>query len=822
MHTLKNYLTETLIYITEAKLPEFVNKYMKAHANHPMVRENPEQAREMIAGAHKHANDHDEAMFLTQHLLDEFYKPEEDDLTMSNVVRTWRSAKAKNYIPKEERLYGQTHDDLMQKFKAIPEFSKVNVGITGKQRNALNELETFKIGTIDHPEHGKLAVYNFNSQNAADDEVREAARQNFSKLCTGERYSWCVLPNKERMKAYSQEGLGFFTYVDENGRAVISHGYGDRATPEVPAGVVVDPDNRTHAHQREVKNQTLKILPENKKYAYAVTNNLLDITDVKKEIEKEYERIKKDKSGLHDMLTMTPGHLHEHFSEEMFDDLLKSFHKNINENGDQFLGHEYADKLQQSTFLNKAFAERILREPNPKKHNATLLKNLRFGTGVGLRDMENMFANNPNPLIRRAFAGNETLYVPPGVRSNYAPYHDSGEEHGFSDETFQKLLADPDESVRHNALVGHNMAGKRVTDFIFNTDNSVDEKLKAFFSRGNHPSIHWRTPSSYFPFRHLDPDLKEHEEHIDFIKDPKNEEFYTRALEIDSNIDDEWARRFGTFYVNSLHRQYEDTPSSNIMAMLVKHPNLSRERATSSMMVSGNPEVIKNGLSREDEQGDLADYFSTHGNPEVRAAALTSGKANLKTVYDSLNSETDAQVRSQIFNHLMDNPLKHYLLPKKPGRGWGGENRNRLTPQMIKNRNYIMNESNDEGLIKSFYKTALDDSQHEDSDGQLLVPIGVIEKHLETKWKNPDTLNAIRGYINRRSDSYRKNNIESANRDDEIVARTENILNRANKVSSDNLKYSSIIPLKENRIKNPTKYLKENTYNTILNYFKTL
>jgi hypothetical protein len=812
MHTLKNYLIETLIYITEAKLPEFVNKYMKAHANHPMVRENPEQAREMIAGAHKHANDHDEAMFLTQHLLDQFYKPEEDDLTMSNVVRTWRSAKAKNYIPKEERLHGNTHDDLMQRFASIPELSNVKLGVSGKQRMALRGLEKYKLGTINHPEHGKLSVYNFNTENTSDEQEREAARQNFSKLCTGGRYSWCVLANPSYMQTYSQRGSGFFTYVDEDGKAVVSHGHGDRATDDVPGGVIVNPDNSTHEYQKELKSQTAELLPENKKFDYKLANNIIDQDSIKDEIQKEYGRLKKEKNEL-SLISKTPILAHEHFSEEMLDDLSNSLYKKINEKG--WLENEYSEKIQPSKILNKAFGERVLRDPNPQKHHAILLKQLNFGMDPELNEMESKFADHPNPLIRRAFAGNETLYHPSDME---------GRNRGLSDETFQKLLADPDEGVRHNALVGHNMAGKRVTDFIFNSDNSIDEKLKAFFSKGNKSSIHWRTPSSYFPFKNLNPDLQEHAEHENFIKDPKNEEFYTRALEIDSNIDDDWGRRFGTFYVNSLHRHYEDKPSSDIMAMLVKHPNLSRERATSSMMASNNPQVIKNGLTREDEQGDLADYFSTHGNPEVRAAALTSGKANLKTVYESLNAETDPQVKNEVFNHMMDNPIRNYLLPKKAGRGWGGEKKNKLTPQMIKNRNYIMGESNDERLIKTFYKTALDDWEHEDASGELLVPVGVLEKHLNTKWKNADTLNTIRGYINRRSDVYIKNNIESANRDDEIATRTENILNTAkNKIGNDIVRtYGNDIPLKENRIKNPKKYLKENTYNNILKYFKTL
>lgn len=813
MIKLKEYLVESLIYLTEAKLEDFVNKYMKVHANHEVVKSSPELARQLIGAAHKHANDHDEAMFLTDHLLSGFYKPEEDDMTMSGVIGTWRSAKAKNLIPKEAKLAGVSHDDLMERFKSIPELADIKVGLGGKQRKALSALDQHKLGTIDHPEYGKLTVYNFDKNNAGEEARREELRKHFSNLCTGTRYHWCVLGNKSYMETYVKKGTGFFTYVDENGVAKISHGYGDRGTTDVPAGVVVNPDNSTHRHQELVKRQTLELLPKEKKLEYALTNNLFSEKEIDEKMPEILRMYSEKEPGEHAIgLTSLPPSVHRKFSDDTVDTIYKKATKHLEGGRDTW---DLLQSIGGARFLTTRLADRILAKPEISKQDTSILKNLNLGLEPSrhsepafpeeqrplqsyerdLLNLQQTMASHPNPSVRRALAANDQTMD----RQSYKHML-------LDDDVFKQLLNDSDPSVRHNALIGKNMTTPRKRKFIFDKSQPVDDRVKAFFSAGTgyatHHSFH-DIPNEMF----LDPD---------------HEEFMSKIIKQDTLYRSSYDRKISPNDINRFVNLYStNKPNSPVVTSLIQHPEFSKEHFDTLMAQTNNPDIFESALKSKYATPELVQKVLNHpemgSNPHLRSTALLSRGTDLEGFHKALKTETNPDVRNHLLSHLDESHISRYFVPGGRVFMYLPPEQRVLTDYHRKNRDYALN-SGEEFLIRHVYNTTREQDQYMfggTQDNPIPNPEKVspdlLLKHLNTKWKNPDTTKAVVDYARTNYASYKDH--------PELSYRIKTLDSTG---LNSNMEIQPVVDLRIHEQVNPRKYLKKTALNSIQNYFKQL
>lgn len=244
-----------MLYLVEAKIDDFAKRYLNYHKDEPVVQNNPEHAEKLIRHAHKFAQGHDEAIYLTKELLNGSYRPEEDDATIQSVLGKWRKAKTQGLVG--GKLSDHTHESISAVFRDIPQLN-----MQKRQSQALQGMEKYKIGSIEHPEHGNLSVYNIRQKDIKDDKEYENASSILRKTCSGS--SWCVLPQGHgptHLKHYSH-GHGIFFYVNQNGQPVLSHGFGDRG--------IVRPDNSVvDEHEAEdIKKKTSSLLTGDKKEAY--------------------------------------------------------------------------------------------------------------------------------------------------------------------------------------------------------------------------------------------------------------------------------------------------------------------------------------------------------------------------------------------------------------------------------------------------------------------------------------------------------------------------------------------------------------------------
>jgi predicted secreted Zn-dependent protease len=270
--------------VLEAKSNEFANRYLNIHKEHPLVKSNPEEATSLVQHAHQFAQGHDEATYLTRQLLDKTYKPGEDDSTIKSTLGKWRKAKTEGLI--SGNLSSHTHDTISQAFRNFPQLD-----MQKNKASALKGMEKYKIGDIDHPEHGKLGVYHVSKSDINDDKEYENISSSLRKTCSGS--SWCVLPKEHgptHLKHYSH-GHGIFFYTNDKGSPVLSHGFGDRGIVRPDNSVIHDDESKI------VKKQTSSLLTGTKKekYDFFSGNNTLS----KEKQHKMYDEFGGDHGAAH-------------------------------------------------------------------------------------------------------------------------------------------------------------------------------------------------------------------------------------------------------------------------------------------------------------------------------------------------------------------------------------------------------------------------------------------------------------------------------------------------------------------------------------------
>lgn len=276
MLTFTQHLTEEISFIVEG-VEDFVNRYIKLHANHPKVQSSPEEARKLIAAAHPHTQSHDEAIYLTRSLLDGEYDPEKDDSMMRSDLGAWRK-------------FSQKHKDKIKSGSKLPpppkmsDFSRAQLAshLSIPDKNPLPGLEDYHIGTVEHPELGTIDVHHVSNSDMIKKfpapYQRRLEYDRISKIKSDhcpvipgrpEGQRMCTISSGEHLENYStNSGYFFFTHRDRKKlnsvpELILGAGDGDHR------GIVDtynDPPPRDISDS--IHNQVRKLLPFAKRLQY--------------------------------------------------------------------------------------------------------------------------------------------------------------------------------------------------------------------------------------------------------------------------------------------------------------------------------------------------------------------------------------------------------------------------------------------------------------------------------------------------------------------------------------------------------------------------
>lgn len=399
--------------LLEAKVDDFINRYTNYHKDLPIIENNPDLAKQLIGHAHKFAQGHDESIFLTRQLLDGVYKPGEDDPTIQATLGKWRKAKTSGLVG--GKLSDHTHESISAVFEDIPQLN-----LQKRQTVALQGMEKYKIGSINHPTHGTLDVYNIRKKNIQDDTEYQNISSSLRKTCSG--YSWCVLPQENgpvHLKHYSH-GPGIFFYVNNQGTPVLSHGFGDRG--------IVRPNNRviSNDESKDIITKTSSLLKDDHKEVYEFFNTGKKDFDFNKQ------------NAMYDEF----GHIHgaAHFLDPRVNTHPKLINRILDDVLDQrfnYRGTELAENLAKHPNFNSSHISTVI-----KKLNQSYPTTSSLGTGTTTLLQKSFDSKNLKPEhIDEAIQSKNNFIVTAGIKSYLAkPKH------------IKWILANhPDPSVRIDA-----------------------------------------------------------------------------------------------------------------------------------------------------------------------------------------------------------------------------------------------------------------------------------------------------------------------------------------------------------------------------------
>ncbi len=286
MLSFRRFLIESYYHslLLEDKRTEFVNRYMKHNREHPLVQQDPEEARRRIAHSLQFGQNPEEHKFITRQLLDGRYKPGEDDPTIQATLGNWRKlTRETRGVHDGKTLADHDHDSVSAIFRASSGETK-----SSKAKQSAGDLAKYHIGTIDGGEHGPLDVYHihrdmvpegvdveeetFRIQGKEYKQETEKPYIDFSKaikrVCPPDS-TICVQHAGAYVKGYSH-GHGFFLYTNQNGQTVYGHGNNDDG--------IMRHDNSAVKGQeaQSIKNQTANLLSGKRKTNYALMAGSVD------------------------------------------------------------------------------------------------------------------------------------------------------------------------------------------------------------------------------------------------------------------------------------------------------------------------------------------------------------------------------------------------------------------------------------------------------------------------------------------------------------------------------------------------------------------
>lgn len=271
MKNFKHFLFEEYqaLFLVEAKIDDFTNQWMKLHADHPLVKEDPKKAAELIRGSFGLGQTPDEHRYITTQFLNRILKPKEDDPTIRDTLGMWRKIVKRN-LHGGKKLSDFNHDSAQRFFNQFPELRK-----TIKKSAATRDLEPYHIGQIDHPEYGKLDVFHISQDNVKSPKEYEIFQRAMKTSCTIPGSTVCVQHHPEYVEGYSK-GHGFFAYLDKTGTFRLGHGFQDRGIVRHDNEVLYGDEHKLVAEQtaKLIKNAGHKLV-----YKMAVDIPSLEITD---------------------------------------------------------------------------------------------------------------------------------------------------------------------------------------------------------------------------------------------------------------------------------------------------------------------------------------------------------------------------------------------------------------------------------------------------------------------------------------------------------------------------------------------------------------
>ena len=406
MLSFKRFLIESYRHslLLEDKRTEFVNRYMKHHREHPLVQQDPEEARRRIAHSLAFGQNPEEHKFITGQLLSGTYKPGEDDPTIQATLGNWRKlTKETRGVHNGKTLADHSHDTVSALFRASSGETK-----SSKAKQSAGDLAKYQIGTIDGGEHGPLDVYHIHQdmvpegKEVQDENVRfEGEDRKFNtekpyidfskaikKVCPPGS-TICVQHAGAYVKNYSK-GHGFFLYTNKDGQTVYGHGNNDRG--------IVRHDNSVVKGQeaQSIKDQTGNLLSGKRKADYAFTAGSEDTIhpDVKLTDEEFGTALNHPDSDVRLTAVKSknfgPQHMERALGDEHFS--VRAAAVESPHFGSQHLERALGDedhyvrrKAVQSPHFGPQHLDRALNDPNKDVVKAAKLAAARFATQKAMR-----------------------------------------------------------------------------------------------------------------------------------------------------------------------------------------------------------------------------------------------------------------------------------------------------------------------------------------------------------------------------------------------------------------------------------------------------
>jgi hypothetical protein len=253
------------IFLRESKIEDFTKRYGKIFKNHPLVKENPEEAKKLFTHTHGLGLGHHESVFAIRSFLDKTLKPNEDELSIRKTIQNWNKAK------KERRITGEISSHTYESARsALKKAEKPDTDPETVLRSVSPGLKNYHIGTIEHPEHGTLNVYHISHKQIGDNKYEYSRLSSELKKHACKDNTHCVIKagdyGAEHLNTYSR-GHGFLLYTGKNNKTIFGHGFGDRGIVD-PANKVVSPEEHKFLTQR-----THALLPESHKEIYNFINS---------------------------------------------------------------------------------------------------------------------------------------------------------------------------------------------------------------------------------------------------------------------------------------------------------------------------------------------------------------------------------------------------------------------------------------------------------------------------------------------------------------------------------------------------------------------
>jgi hypothetical protein len=418
------------IFLRESKIEDFTNRYSKIFKDHPLVNENPEEAKKLFTHTHGLGLGHHESVFAIRSFLDKTLKPNEDEFSIRQTINKWNKAK------KEGRVTGEISNHTFETVRsALKKTEKPDTDPEKVPRSISPGLKNYHIGTIEHPEHGSLNVYHISHKQIGDnnDEYSRLSSELKKHACKDNTHCVSGDYGAEHLNTYSR-GHGFLLYTGKNNKTIFGHGFGDRGIVD-PANDVVSPEEH-----KFLSSKTHALLPESHKEIYHFINSDQKDFSLEKQ-EKMYNEFG-DVAGAY------------------FADHKKNTHPKILT---KLLDHKNSNVVVASLYHPNATQENIIKALNNKSGylRGEVIRHPKATPEHINKALDDVFEDIRVSAIRHPNATQENITKALNDKSNYV--RDTATRHpNVTPEHITKALADPHWSVRAGAIRHPNVTPEHI------------------------------------------------------------------------------------------------------------------------------------------------------------------------------------------------------------------------------------------------------------------------------------------------------------------------------------------------------------------------